>query len=35
MPAKMGGVGPLDWEEWGHAQTVNKGLVKLLYRLCI
>jgi hypothetical protein len=36
MPAKFWGSrpGPLVWEEIENAQTVHKGLAKLLYRLC-
>jgi hypothetical protein len=30
---KCGGLGPLVWEEIENAQTVHKGLAKLLYRL--
>jgi hypothetical protein len=28
---KLGGLGPLVWEEEGNAQTVHKGLAKLLF----
>jgi hypothetical protein len=29
----LGSLGPLVWEEIENAQTVHKGLAKLLYRL--
>jgi hypothetical protein len=31
----LGILGPLVWEDIKHAQTVHKGLAKLLYRICL